>query len=273
MDLETILDQSRHIVRGVVTEDAQDIDREARWPERALRTFQQAGLAGLVIPEQFGGLGQGLLGLAQVCEQIGRECASTALCFGMHCVGAAVIAAKATETQQPYLQAIIEGRHLTTLALSEPGTGAHFYFPQTKLVPGSNGEYRVCGTKHFVTNGAHADSYVVSTVATDPSAPANEFSCVVIGKEADGLVWGPPWQGLGMRGNESRLLELKDVVVARCDLLGEEGDQIWYVFNVVAPYFLMAMAGTYLGLASAALDEAREHMTKRRFSHSGLSLG
>ena len=48
---------------------------------------------------------------------------------------------------------------------------------------------------------------------------------------------------------------------------------IWYVFNVVAPYFLMAMAGTYLGLASAALDETRQHMTKRRFSHSGASLG
>ena len=273
MDLPTIVEQTSQIARDIIAADAEAVDRQARWPEKGLRALQGAGLGGLVIPERYGGLGQGLLGLAQVCEQIGRECASSGLCFGMHCVGAAVIAAKATQDQQHYLQAINEGRHLTTLALSELGTGSHFYFPQTELVPISDDEYRVAGNKHFVTNGGYADSYVVSTVASDPDAPPHEFSCVVIPSDAEGLNWGPQWDGLGMRGNQSRVLELRDVVVPRRDLLGEKGDQIWYVFNVVAPYFLMAMAGTYLGLASAAFDEARQHMTDRRFSHSGSSLG
>lgn len=272
MDLETIIEQTREIVADVVAADAEEIDREARWPERALRAFQNAGLAGLVIPEQAGGLGHSLLGLAKVCEQIGRECASTALCFGMHCVASAVIAAKATEEQQQYLHAINEGKHLTTLALSEPGTGCNFYFPQTRLTRGANGGFCVEGTKHFVTNGGFADSYVVSTVAATPDAPAYEFSCVVIDGDADGLCWGPEWQGLGMRGNQSRTLELQNVSVDRSSLLGAEGDELWYMFQVVAPYFLMAMAGTYVGLASTALDEARAHMSRRHFSHSGSSL-
>lgn len=273
MDLETVLERTRQVTHDVVVPDAPSVDSEARWPEKGMRALQQAGMGGLVVPERYGGLGHGLLGLAQVCELIGRECASTALCFGMHCVGAAVIAAKATDQQQHYLDGISVGEHVTSLALTEPGAGSHFYYPQTQLTPGRDGEYRVRGTKRFVTNGGYADSYVVSTVAADPQAPPNEFSCVVIPSDATGLLWGEPWRGLGMRGNASRVLELDDVCIQRCNLLGKEGDQIWYVFSVIAPYFLMAMSGTYLGLASAALDEARQHLGSRRYSHSGSSLG
>jgi hypothetical protein len=56
------------------------------------------------------------------------------------------------------------------------------------------------------------------------------------------------------------------------NLLGAEGDQIWYVFEVIAPYFLTAMAGTYLGIAQASLDEARSHLLARRHSHTGRTL-
>jgi isovaleryl-CoA dehydrogenase len=124
----------------------------------------------------------------------------------------------------------------------------------------------------FVTSGGHADSYVVSTVASEPDAPPGHFSCVLVAAGADGLAWGPPWQGLGMRGNSSRALSLRGAPVPREDLLGEEGDQIWFVFEVVAPYFLMAMAGTYLGVAASALDEALSHLGERVYSHSGARL-
>ncbi len=63
-----------------------------------------------------------------------------------------------------------------------------------------------------------------------------------------------------MRGNSSLAARLDGVPVAPDALLGAPGDQIWYVFEVVAPYFLTAMAGTYLGVAQAALDEATEHL-------------
>jgi len=75
-----------------------------------------------------------------------------------------------------------------------------------------------------------------------------------------------------MRGNSSRDLGLHGVVVPRRDLLGAEGDQIWYVFKVVAPFFLVAMSGTYFGLAAAALEEARLHVMDRRHSHTGTPL-
>ena len=111
----------------------------------------------------------------------------------MHSVGSAVLAAKVTPAQVETLRDIARGQHLTTLALSEPGTGAHFYFPTTALTQVSDDKIRVNGTKSFVTNGGRADSYVVSTTAADPDAPPDEFSCVIIPDGAPGVTWGPKW--------------------------------------------------------------------------------
>ena len=49
-------------------------------------------------------------------------------------------------------------------------------------------------------------------------------------------------------------MQLKQVNITQENLLGERGDQVWYVFEVVAPYFLTAMAATYLGIATTALE-------------------
>jgi len=272
-DLESILERVQEIAKDVVAPNAADVDVKARWPEEGVRALQQAGLGGLTVPEEYGGLGQGSFAVAKVCEILGQECASTAMCFGMHCVGSAMLSAKATPDQRErYLVPIVEGRHLTTLSLSESGTGSHFYVSRTELEDVSPTAYQVSGAKTFVTNGGHADSYVISTVAADPNAPLGQFSCIVVPKSAEGLKWGPPWNGLGMRGNSSRTLELDHVKVPRGDLLGDEGDQIWYVFQVVSPFFLMAMTGTYLGIASAALEEVRNHLITRRYDESGSSL-
>lgn len=242
------------------------------WPEEPLRALQRAGLGGLVAPAAIGGAGLGLRALAEVCEVIGESCASTAICFGMHAVGTAVLAAKATEHQLGELLApIAAGEHLTTLALSEPGTGAHFWLPETGLARKGDG-FAVSGQKSFVTSGGHADSYVVTTVAESPEAPLGEFSCVVIPAGSPGMTWLGEWDGIGMRGNSSRALSMRDVQVPSERLLGAEGDQIWYVFEVVAPYFLVAMAGTYLGVAAAALHDVVAHLGNRRYSHTGKTL-
>ncbi|MCA1248351.1 acyl-CoA dehydrogenase family protein [Massilia sp. MS-15] len=256
----------------VIMPNADRVDREYIWPAHSMQALAKAGLMGLQVPEHLGGHGQGLLALSVIAETIGNACPSSALCFGMHCVGSAVIAAKATvDQQEKYLRAIARGEHITTLALSESGSGSHFYLPETTVTLDGD-HYRINGTKHFITNGGFADSYVVSAVADDGMAQTGDFSCVVVDKDTRGMEWLQPWRGFGMHGNSSRGLRLQDAAVPRTQLLGEEGDQVWYVFEVVAPFFLMAMAGTYLGIAQAALDAAGEHLRSRKFSHSGEAL-
>lgn len=272
-DLDDILSQVQEIASEVAAPRSAETDEQARWPAASLRAMQDAGLGGLVVPKEFGGNGHGLYALTRVCETLGSECASSAICFGMHAVGSSVIAANATPDQRErYLTPICEGRHITTLSLSEAGTGAHFYLPQTSLEVQGDHDYCLTGTKTFVTNGSHADSYVVSAVAADPDSPVGQFSCVIVDKDAPGIDWGAPWDGLGMRGNSSRSMELHGVKLPRANLLGNEGDQIWYTFNIVMPHFLAGMAGTYLGVASSALEEAQRHMLRRYHAHTGSNL-
>ena len=270
--LQALLAKTNELVDAVVAPMAGEVDRNGQWPAHSMAAFARAGLTGLPVPQRLGGHGQGLLALTMMTEAIGRACPSSALCFGMHCVGTAVIAAKATPFQEErYLRPIAEGRHITTLALSESGSGAHFYLPETQLTA-SGDAYLVNGTKQFITNGGQADSYVVSTRASAPDAEAGDFSCLIVDAATPRTEWLAPWDGFGMRGNSSRGLRLDDAPVPAVNLLGEDGDQVWYVFEVVAPYFLMAMAGTYLGIAQAALDAADEHLRNRRYAHSGAAL-
>lgn len=93
---EKALDRAAAVARDVAGPNAAGVDRQAIWPEATLRALQEADLGGLVASESVGGRGYGLRALVEVCEVLARECPSSALCFGMHCVGTAVIAAKAT---------------------------------------------------------------------------------------------------------------------------------------------------------------------------------
>lgn len=270
--LAALREQTLRVVEQDITPLAQKVDQQCLWPEHSMKAFGKAGLLGLQVPESFGGHGQSLLGLSQLTEIIAQSCPSSALCFGMHCVGSAVISAKATPLQQEkYLRPIARGEHITTLALSESGSGGYFYLPETTLEPSGN-DFLVSGTKQFVTNGSRADSYVISAVATDDAHALGDFSCLIVDGDTAGLEWLEPWHGMGMRGNSSRGVKLAGVTVPAENLLGQAGDQVWYVFEVVAPYFLTAMAGTYLGIAQAALNATREHILQRRYAQSGDSL-
>lgn len=261
---------AREVAATVAAPRAAEGDEKALWPADTFRALADAKLLGLHVPEELGGHGQGLMALASMTEILAQACSSSAICYGMHCVGTAVIAAKPTaHHRERYLAPIAAGNHITTLSLSEPGSGVHFFLPSTALVEDGD-HYLLQGLKHFVTNGGHADSYVVSTLASDASH--GEFSCILVDQDTPGVRWSGDWNGFGMRGNSSITMNLENARVPRRNLLGEEGDQIWFVFEVIAPYFLTAMAGTYLGIAQAALNYALDHLRSRVYTTGGEPL-
>ena len=271
-NVQHLRDRVAALVHSHVEPYAAEVDSAAQWPERSMRALQRAGFMGLHVPKALGGHEQGLVALTAICETLAGSCPSTAICYGMHCVGTAVIAAKATPYQREnYLRPIAEGKHLTTLSLSETGTGTHFYLSETELRREGDA-YIVSGEKQFVTNGGRADSYVVSTQASTRAAEAGEFSCIIVDRDSPGMHWGAPWLGMGMRGNHARALKLNEARVPTANLLGSEGDEIAYIFEVVAPYFLCAMSATYLGVAQAALDIVTAHLRSRTFALSGDTL-
>ncbi len=161
-DLNEIIGRAIEISRDVVSKEARISDQNASWVRESMNALKEARLTGLVVPAELNGMGQGMFAIARICEELGKSYGSAGLCFGMHCVGTSVIVAKATKLQKDnYLVPIAEGKHITSIGFSEPGTGAHFYFPQTTS-QSENGNIILNGTKSFVTNGPNADSNVIS---------------------------------------------------------------------------------------------------------------
>src|SRR5262249_12841669 len=115
-------------------------------------------------------------------------------------------------------------------------------------------------------------SYVVSAVPPGAELDPGTFTCIILDANAPGLEWLETWDGFGMRGNSSRPARLNGVTVPKSNLLGAEGDQIWYAFEIIGPYFLVAMSGVYLGIARAALELTVAHLQARKHDHTGEAL-
>lgn len=239
---------------------AAELDAHRAFPAPHLELLADAGLLGLLISPDLGGRGGDLLSLALICEAVGWGAGSTALCFLMHLCGTAVIAAKATDAQADrWLKPAAAGDILATLAFSERTTGAHFYMPEISALA-QKGTYRLVGKKSFVTSGGHADLYpVLVNASEDPG-----LDIIVLEAEDAGVSFQGSWDGIGMTGNSSIQMVLDEVRVGPDRMIGGEGAGQELVFNVVAPNFLIGVAGINIGIAQAALDDTIEHVKNRK---------
>jgi isovaleryl-CoA dehydrogenase len=258
-NVDSVLAEVHDLAGSVIAPGAADIDRQSRFPADQLNALGQTGALGLLVPLEQGGVGAGLVALADLCETVGGACASTGMVFLMHSVTAATVAGGGGESAAPLLEAMASGEVLGTLAFSERGTGAHFYAPELRAER-RDGSVHVSGRKAFVTSGSHAGVMLVLLQGADEG-----LDCYVVRKDAPGVRFDGRWEGLGMRGNSSIAVELDDVVLGDDARIGAAGGGADLVFGVVAPTFLVGLAAVNIGIAQAALSSALEHAGSRRY--------
>jgi isovaleryl-CoA dehydrogenase len=266
--MASVLELVKQITREVVAPLAAEIDRSKRFPKEAFKAFGKAGLLGLLVPQEAGGLGGTLEDLVAVTETIAESCGSTAMCYLMHSCATMVVAAKATEDQKErYLRPIAEGMKIGTLAFSETGTGAHFYTPEIRAELDED-TFVLNGRKSFVTNGDQADFLIVLTNAPTADKGLNMF---IVDRDTPGVRFQGEWNGIGLRGNNSISLVMEDVHVPHTQLVGAEGDGMELIFEVVAPFFILGVSGVNVGLARGAYLTALQHAKTRKYA-DGRSL-
>lgn len=258
-NVDGVLAEVRELAQALIAPAAAEIDRESRFPDEQLSALAQVGALGLMVPCGQGGVGAGLVALADVCEAVGGSCASTGMVFLMHSVTAATVAGGGGPSAARLLDDMASGEVLGTLAFSERGTGAHFYSPELRAER-RDGSVFVSGRKAFVTSGGHADAMLVLL-----QGESEGLDCYVVGKDAPGVRFEGRWEGLGMRGNSSIVVEFEDVVLDGDALIGEAGGGAGLVFGVVAPAFLVGLAAVNVGIAQAALSDALEHAKSRGY--------
>ena len=188
-DQQTVVEQVRRVAEDQPAPRAAVVDRGYSFPQEAVAALARAGLLGLTIPQEHGGMGEGLRTVCAVVEEIAQRCASTAMIYMMHLCGVACYAAR-PDRAIGKLRAAAAGKHLSTLAWSEVGSGSDFWAPVSREVP-ENGKVLLSSRKSFVTSAGHADGYVISTGWSERVAPTQSTLYLVRRDDAGVNVAGP----------------------------------------------------------------------------------
>jgi alkylation response protein AidB-like acyl-CoA dehydrogenase len=251
------------IVESVVAPQAAAVDAEGHYPADALEALGRAGLLGLVSSTEVGGMGLGHRAATAVVQELAGHCGSTAMVVMMHYAATAVIEAFGDEKTRTL---ITSGQYVTTLAFSETGSRSMFWVPtSTATAEGEGGaQVRLDAEKSWVTSAGQADGYVWSS---KPVAAEGLSSIWLVPSDAPGLTVGPPFDGLGLRGNESRPVTGEGVVVPESARLGADGAGFDVMMGVVLPYFQFMSAGFSVGTSHAATAKAAAHVGSVKFEH------
>jgi len=248
--------------------NAERCDDELRFPRRNLELLGEHGFLGLTVPEEYGGLGGSHLSFAVACETIARYgCASTAMCFVMHTAAVQAIMLRPTpELIDDFIRPLNSGR-IGTLSYSDPETGGHFWYPISSGAKRVDGSFRVRKRSSWTTSGGFADFYVVQT--TSPDFTGYDDLSVFVVDAADVTAQPSLWDALGLRGNQSGPVEIRDALVPGAHLVGPVGDGAESNDEVVDPWFLTGSSAVWNGIAMGAIDIAKRHTLGKEHRDTG----
>ncbi len=261
------------IATEIIAPNAKTNDTEARFPTEAISALGEAGLLGLTVPTNLGGLGLGPRAFTDVTTAIAEADASTALIYVMHISGTACILNAPNHAKfEPILRQISVGKHLTTLAFSEKGSRSHFWAPVSQAqLDGDN--VRISAYKSWVTSASQADSYVVTTRSHTAKTPLDS-TLYLVDTKTPGVRVASRWNGMGLRANDSAAVELDNCLVPAERRLTDEGAGFKAKVEVVLPLFNLGCAAVSLGICRASVKATSNHLKNSKFEHmGGVSLG
>jgi alkylation response protein AidB-like acyl-CoA dehydrogenase len=267
-----LLERLKEICEETIRPLAAENDRTLTFPRASLEALGPDGFLGLMLPKEWGGLGQNHVMYANVTETIARYGdASAAMCYVMH-VGA-VEALKLRATPQlidKYLKRVREGL-IGTLSYSDPETGSHFWYPIASGARRVDGGFEVLKKASWTTSAGFADFYVLQTTSPDYNGDYSNLSVFVVDK--DEIEAKPQeWDAMGLRGNQSGTLLLDWKFVPEEQLVGTIGDGAFSNDESVDPNFLIGSSGVWNGISLGAIDIAIRHTTRKTHKDVGLRV-
>jgi len=240
-------------------------DRDASFPFDNYADLRAAGLLGICVPREYGGLGADFTTYVMVAAEIGRHCGATALSYNMHVsstmwAGFIADALDMTTGQRAdherhralhYRRIVDEGR-VYSQPFSEGGAAAAGKAPFGTLARPVDGGYVVNGKKIFASLAGAADYYGVLCTLDRPGATQRDSLYLAVPADAPGVRVVGDWDPLGMRGTVSRTLLLEDVAVPHSARLMPEG--LYFQAAARYPHMFATLSPTYMGIAQAVYD-------------------
>jgi alkylation response protein AidB-like acyl-CoA dehydrogenase len=252
---------------------ANELEHADEYPQAIVDGLKELGVFGLMIPEEYGGLGQSLLTYALVVEEIARGWMSVSGVINTHFIVAYMLMHHGTpEQKEKYLPRMATGEVRGAFSMSEPACGSDVAAITSKAV--KDGEsYVLTGQKMWLTNGG-SSTLVATLVRTDEGSDPDasvykKMSTFLIekpsgfGEVRPGLTIPGKIEKMGYKGVDTTEMIMDGLVLSADDLLGGEPGKGFYQMMDGVEVGRVNVAARACGLAHRAFELGVEYAQLR----------
>lgn len=237
-------------------------DHSGEFPMEVLQEAWELGLINTHIPENYGGLGLGVLDGVVLAEENAWGCTGVSTIIEANTLAEApVIVAGNEEQKKKYLGRMSEELLFAAYGVTEPNAGSDVASLRTTAVRRGD-EYVINGEKMWITNAGKANWFFV-LAKTDPGAGNRGMTGFIVDADSPGITVGRKEWNMGQRASDTRGVKFEDVIVPAANRLGKEGEGFkiaMKAFDITRP---LVAAGA-VGLARAAYEHAVDYAKERQ---------
>jgi alkylation response protein AidB-like acyl-CoA dehydrogenase len=278
---EAILDAVHSFVDNEIIPVANELEHADEYPQAIVDGLKELGVFGLMIPEEYGGLGESLLTYALVVEEIARGWMPVSGVINTHFIVAYMLMQHGTQEQKDkYLPRMATGEVRGAFSMSEPGVGSDVSAITSKAVRDGDG-WSLTGQKMWLTNGG-SSTLVAVLVRADEDAPADasvykKMSTFLIEKESGfgevrpGLTIPGKIEKMGYKGVDTTELIMDGLKLSNDDLLGGETGKGFYQMMDGVEVGRVNVAARAAGLGLRAFELAIDYAQQRHAFGKAIS--
>lgn len=216
---------AKQFVEKEINPNVEKWEAQGSFPlHEVFRKLGELGLLGICKPEENGGLGLDYSYNLVVAEELGRiGCGGVPLAIGVQTDMATPALARfgSKELREKYLNKVITGEYVASIAVSEPHAGSDVAAIKTTAVKDGD-DYVINGTKMWITNAIQGD-FLCLLAITSEGHPHTNKSMIIVPNKTPGVSFAEPLDKLGMRSTQTCQIYLDNVRVPQSNLVGVEG--------------------------------------------------
>src|SRR4051794_22592134 len=250
---KALLALTREIAAQELAPRVHDAEERGEFPEAAYRLLGKSGLLSLPFPEEYGGGAQPYETYLQVVEEIAAAWASVGVGVSVHSLTCSVLDRNGSDEQrEEWLPRMLSGDWLGAYCLSEPQAGSDVSGIRTRAR--ADGDvYVVDGVKQWISNGSHADYYILFARTSDDARGG--LSAFLVPADTEGMSFGAPEKKMGLHSDVTTQVVFEGARVPAAQRIGEEGAGMKVALSALDAGRL-GIAAVATGIGQAALASA-----------------
>jgi alkylation response protein AidB-like acyl-CoA dehydrogenase len=260
---QLIRDTARDFAMRELEPHAEEWDQQHIFPREVFTRLGELGFAGMLVPEEYGGVGADTLSYILMLEELNRVVPAIGTVMSVHnsLVCGALLSFGSDAQKARYLPLLASGQWLGAYALSEAHAGSNPAAMRTTAVRRGD-VYVINGTKTWITSGKSCEVAILFAVTGDSDKPSRNISAFICPKNIPGLQVGKNEDKMGIRASETTQLIYEDAELPAENLLGEEGEGFKIAMSLLDGGRI-GIAAQGVGIAQRVYEESVNYSLQR----------